>query len=158
MAVAAAAGVLVLSACTAGGDPGDTEPTASGGPDPTVSESPSPEPFAFPEPGDAGEAAFYRAPGSGAGESGEIISGPAVIEPGSPTFVEGACEGTSVPFEVTSADLEDANRVLIEGRLQCDDPSAINETGHSLEYDGPVQVRFTDTENIEQGWIRVIQR
>lgn len=88
--------------------------------------------------------------------SASSVAGPGTLVAGLPFAVEGECIGTSADFTVTTADPADAGRVLVEGTIDCAEPRKDGFT-YTVDYAGPVQLSFTDTEGIERGWLRVVQ-
>lgn len=160
MSAVVVAGALALTGCIGDQPPGPTPPPPGEGegvtstPDPgeTVVQTP----LEFPEPGDAQEAAFFRMPGRELGDSSEIIGGPSTLEAGQLFRIEGQCEGTQAPFEVTSTNADDAGTVLLSGTLVCDDPEAISEMAHTLQFDSGVQIGVTDGDSVERLWLRVV--
>lgn len=88
--------------------------------------------------------------------SNSSVAGPGVLVADRPFFIEGQCDGERGTYELTSADPADAGRMLVEGTLDCGAPMR-TPSDYSLPYAGPVQLSFTDTDDVEQAWLRVVQ-
>lgn len=146
---AVAAIVLLAAGCT------DAAPDASpSSPAPTASApaSPTPVPYATPTPDPLGIATvtyrFEPAPPERA-----VSSGPALMVADQPVIVIGECVGDSVDWRLAAADAD--NTTLLEGAIECGVP-VDDGFAYSVPYDGPVQLDFTDTDDVTEAWARVV--
>lgn len=153
-----AAVVLALVGCTAapGAQPGTPPASDTATDGATAAPTPS-STFAIPADPVPGEVASAVAERLATPPSASSVAGPGVLDAGTPFVVEGECIGTSAAFRITTADPDDAGRVLVEGTLDCADPRT-DGAAYALDYAGPVQLTFTDTDGIDRGWLRVVQR
>lgn len=126
-----------------------TATTATGTPTPSST-------FAIPSEPVEGEVASAVSDQRSTPPSTSSVAGPGVLVADRSFFVEGQCEGGRGEYEVTSADPADAGRTLLEGTIDCGAPMRA-AFDHSLPYAGPVQLSFTDTDDLDQAWLRVVQ-
>lgn len=129
------------------------EPSPSASTSASASPSASAPAFAFPDTTDPVQVAITLKYDDD-DPSGEIIAGPAVLVADRPFTIEGQCEGDGIGFEVMTADGE--KNVIADGDFDCDDPPSGQFT-YQLPYAGPVQVNLTDTDDVDQAWVRVVQ-
>ncbi|MDN3497290.1 hypothetical protein QL996_15225, partial [Planococcus sp. APC 4015] len=128
---------------------------------PAATETPTPtqtptSTFAIPSEPVEGEVASAVSDRSSTPSSASSVAGPGVLAADRPFFVEGQCEGTRGKYKVTTADPADAGRTLLEGTIDCSAPMK-SSFDYTLPYAGPVQLSFTDTDDVEQAWLRVVQ-
>lgn len=69
---------------------------------------------------------------------------------GEPLILEGACVGETARYQIRSAVVDGDGEILERGTLTCNE--ALYEE-LTLDVDGPVQLSFTDTEDIDAGWL-----
>jgi hypothetical protein len=67
-----------------------------------------------------------------------------------PLLLEGACVGEDAMYRITSAAVDGDEEVLRNGILRCDEALYVE---FSLDVDGPVQLSFTNTDDIDEGWL-----
>ncbi|MEV8274256.1 hypothetical protein [Microbacterium sp. NPDC077184] len=158
VAVAVTLSALGLVGCTSA-DTGGTQPPSATPSSATATATATASPsstFAIPSEPVEGEVASAVSDRTSSPPSNSSVAGPGVLVVDRPFFVEGHCVGGRSTYEVRSADPADAGRTLIEGTLDCGAPMR-SSFDYSLPYAGPVQLSFTDTDDVEQAWLRVVQ-
>ncbi|MFG6475396.1 hypothetical protein ACFXP7_03310 [Microbacterium sp. P06] len=148
--------VLLLGACTAVDElPVETHtPAATASPSVASSASPEPTALAFPvkAEGEIARAEFVPVGADGVPET-SLTAEDAVAE--GTYAVEGECLGTRATYALDTAAIDvNEQRRLTAGSMSCDGP--FRSTFTISGYDGVVQLRFTDTDLIETGWLRVV--
>lgn len=79
-------------------------------------------------------------------------AGPGLFVGGKVLVIEGDCVGPSGGgFRLTTAD--SAARVIAAGTFHCGEPMRDELRGVN-DYEGPVQLSFTETDGIQLGWLR----
>lgn len=143
----------LLSACAATPDgPAATlaeSPAAAA----TRTSTPPPTPLAFPPTSDDEIArAEFRDPGpDGIAQGSSVTSN--LIEADEVSIL-GECIGTRAHYELFTASVDTQRRSLTSGIMQCGVPIRTDVAG--LGYTGPVQLSFTDTNGVSEGWVRVV--
>ena len=143
---------LLASGCTAGTP---EEPATSRPPSATAAATPTPttEALEFPPVADdeIARAEFRTVGAQGVPESASITSN-ALETDG--LAIEGECRGTSMAYRVNTAAVGEDQRMLTEGVMKCDTGVLNQHSG--LGYTGLVQVSFTDTSDITEGWVTLV--
>lgn len=155
IAVAVALSTVGLVGCTSADDAVDTAPPSAPSPSAAATATAS-SAFAIPSEPVEGEVASAVSDRTSSPPSSSSVAGPGVLVVDRPFFVEGQCVGGRSTYEVTSADPADPGRMLVEGTLDCGAPMR-SSFDYSLPYAGPVQLSFTDTDDVEQAWLRAVQ-
>lgn len=154
--VSLALSAIALLGCAPAGDTAATPPaTATETPTSTATPAPS-STFAIPSEPVEGEVASAVSDRGSTPSSASSVAGPGVLVADRAFFVEGQCEGTRGEYKVTTADPADAGRTLVEGTIDCSAPMK-SSFDYTLPYAGVVQLSFTDTDDIERAWLRVVQ-
>jgi hypothetical protein len=67
-------------------------------------------------------------------------------------MIRGACVGDSIGVLVATA--ESTPRTLIEGTIPCG--GTVDPFSYTADYTGPVQVSFTDSDDVTEAWAVVV--
>lgn len=161
VSVASVLGAVLLGTLLAGcaDEPAPTSPE----PDPSVSTSATPTATSTTDPGDGDDGpsileipavtdkeiarALFSLPDDTATSPNTIEDAVVADEP---LLLEGACVGDDATYRITSAAVDGDGEVLRNGILRCDEALYVE---FSIPVDGPVQVSFTDTDDIDEGWL-----
>ena len=161
MSVASVAGVILFGSLLAGcaeepvTSPSETTPPASSSATSTPTPTPSPTPSS-----DAAGPSILEVPAVTDKEiaralfqlTGDTTTSPNTVEDAvvadEPLLLEGACVGDDAMYRITSAAVDGDGEVLRNGILRCDEALYVE---FSLDVDGPVQLSFTDTDDIDEG-------
>ncbi|NIK36159.1 pyruvate/2-oxoglutarate dehydrogenase complex dihydrolipoamide acyltransferase (E2) component [Microbacterium endophyticum] len=146
--VAVSALIAALAGCSASPAAPASSPTASEAVDSDAAASPTP--FTTPPATDDEVArALFEADGPDGVPASASITSDVIDE--DTLVIDGACVGTSARYRLTTAEVDADQLTLTEGTLRCDEPQQVRITG--LDYTGPVQLSFSDANNIKSGWL-----
>ena len=144
---------LLVSGCSVAADDQGAAPADSPTATTTRIPTPTPTPLTFPPVSDDEIArAEFRDPGPDGIPQGNSISSN-LVEADKVSIV-GDCIGTRARYELFTASVDTERRSLTSGVMQCGDPIRNDIAG--LGYTGPVQLSFTDTNGVSEGWVRVV--
>lgn len=154
VALLAAAGVLLLTACTA--DDPEIRPSASATTAPSTSAAATAAPYVVPEPtpDEIARTVFELDGPDGIPTTSLTSSGSVVADV--PFSVEGQCVGDVVEFDVVRAiPGPSSGSVLTSGRLDCADG---RDAGFAIStpYAGPVQLTLRNSEGNTAAWLRIV--
>jgi hypothetical protein len=159
VSVASVAGVILFGSLLGGcaEEPGTSTPATNL----PASSSSTPTPTTEPS-SDAGGPSILEVPAVSDKEiaralfqlAGETTTSPSTVEDtvvaDEPLILEGACVGEDATYRITSAAVDGDEEVLRNGILRCDEALYVE---FSLDVDGPVQLSFTNTDDIDEGWL-----
>lgn len=150
-AALAIAGILLVG-CAPAADEAESTPT----PRPTPSPTPSPtQVYAVPEPVQGEIARLVHTPDGGEDDAPvTAMTTSDLVVAGEPFYVQGACVGGSLTWEVVRAAVGDSGDMLMGGSLECGD--TVVRSSFESDYGGPVQVMLTSTDDVDEAYLIVL--